>query len=69
MPKDDQTDWGHFMGLGLQMAIGVGLGLWVGSRLDRRYGWSPWGTLVCTMLGMAGGMYLMIKEAIRANKD
>jgi F0F1-type ATP synthase assembly protein I len=69
MPKRDEPSLGHFMGLGLQVAIGVGLGLWVGSWLDRRFGWTPWGMLVCAMLGMAGGMYLLIKEAIRANKD
>jgi F0F1-type ATP synthase assembly protein I len=69
MPKRDEPSMGHFLGLGLQVAIGVGLGLWAGSWLDRRFGWTPWGTLVCVMLGMAGGMYLMIKEAIRANRD
>jgi F0F1-type ATP synthase assembly protein I len=29
----------------------------------------PWGVFVCVMLGLAAGMYLLIKDAIRINKD
>ena len=68
-PSDQDTNWGRFLGIGLEVAIGVILGLVVGRWLDRRYGWEPWGTLVCVMLGLAAGMYLLIKEGIRANKD
>ena len=48
---------------------GVGLGVLVGNWLDRKFGWEPWGLLACTLLGLAGGMYLLIKDAIRMNKD
>ena len=68
-PSDHDTNWGRFLGIGLEVAIGVILGLVVGRFLDRRYNWEPWGTLVCVMLGLAAGMYLLIKEGIRANKD
>ena len=67
-PKDD-SPWGKYLGVGLQMLVGVGLGVAVGSWLDKKYGWEPWGLLVGTMLGLAGGMYLLIKDAIRMNKD
>ena len=67
--NQDQQNWGQFLGMGLQMAVGVGLGLAVGSWLDRRYGWAPWGVLVGVMVGLSGGMYLLIKEALRMNKD
>jgi F0F1-type ATP synthase assembly protein I len=69
-PKPDQdVNLGRYLGIGLEIAIGVILGLVVGRYLDRHFGWEPWGTLVCVMLGLAGGMYLLIKEGIRANKD
>jgi len=74
MPGDDQRrnddpNWGRYLGVGLQMLAGVGLGVLVGNWLDRKFGWDPWGLLACTLLGLAGGMYLLIKDAIRMNKD
>jgi F0F1-type ATP synthase assembly protein I len=46
----------------------VGLGSLVGWWLDKRYQWS-WGMVIGAMIGLAGGMYLLIREAIRMNKD
>jgi F0F1-type ATP synthase assembly protein I len=70
MPSDDgDQNWGRYVGIGLEMAIGVGLGYFVGSWLDRRNGWNGYGTLGGVMLGLAAGMYLLIKDAIRINKD
>lgn len=69
MSDDQQPGWGRYFGIGLEMLVGVGLGLMVGQWLDRRFGFDPWGTTVGVMLGMAGGMYLLIKQGIAANKD
>ena len=64
----DDSGWGN-VGVGLQMLVGTALGFFVGNWLDGRFGWSPWGVLVGTMLGLAAGMYLLIKDAIRINKE
>lgn len=67
-PKPDDTpDWGQYMGIGLQMMGGVVLGVGVGWWLDRKFGWMPWATIIGAMLGLASGMYLLIKEAILMN--
>ena len=66
---DLDPGWGRHLGVGLQMLVGVVLGFVVGNWLDNKYGWSPWGVMACTMLGLASGMYLLIKDAIRINKD
>ena len=66
--QDDQN-WGQYLGVGLQMAVGAGLGWLVGSWLDRKYGWTPWGMTIGVLVGLAAGMYLLIKEALRMNKD
>jgi F0F1-type ATP synthase assembly protein I len=66
---DPDPDWGRYVGVGLQMLVGVGLGFVVGRWLDRKFGWEPWGVFAGTMLGLAAGMYLLIKDAIRMNKD
>jgi ATP synthase protein I len=69
MPKREEPGWGQYLGLGLEMAVGVTLGYAVGWWLDRKYGWSPWGVTVGSLLGVAAGMYLLIKEALKMNKD
>jgi F0F1-type ATP synthase assembly protein I len=55
--------------VGLQVAIGVGVGYVVGRWLDQRYGWTPRGMMTGSMIGLAGGLYLLIKEGMRINKD
>ena len=67
--KDDDVNWGKMAGIGLQVAVGVTIGYFVGRWLDRRYGWTPRGMMTGSMIGLAGGMYLLIKDAIRINKD
>lgn len=54
---------------GLQIAAGVGLGLAVGWWIDDSNGTKPVGMIVGSMLGLASGMYLMIREALRNMKD
>jgi F0F1-type ATP synthase assembly protein I len=69
MPDDSDSNWGRYLGIGLEIAVGVLLGYFVGAWLDRRYGWKGYGTLGGVMIGIAAGMYLLIKDAIRINKD
>ena len=67
--EDPDANWGKYLGVGLEIAVGVGLGYAIGYWLDKKYGWSPVGVLVGTMVGLAGGLYLLIKEALRMNAD
>ena len=60
---------GRFLGVGLEMLVGVVLGFLIGRWLDNKYGWQPWGVVVGSLLGVAAGMYLLIRDAIRMNKD
>jgi F0F1-type ATP synthase assembly protein I len=69
MASDDDGNWGRSLGYGLQIGVGVTLGYLIGNWFDRRYGWAPWGLLIGVMFGLASGMYLLIKDAIRMNKD
>jgi cobalamin synthase len=67
---EDPGGGGDFRGLayGLQILVGVGIGYFVGRWLDRHYGWSN-GVIIGSLIGLTGGLYLLIKDAIRINKD
>lgn len=70
MAKNDQdVNWGRYLSVGLETAVGAGLGYLIGGWLDRRYGWHGNATLVCVMIGVASGMYLLVREAVRMNDD
>jgi len=71
MPQknDDRDQGAGFAMIGLQVAVGVGVGYFVGRWLDHRFGWGSWGVVIGSMIGLAGGLYLLIKDAIRINKD
>ncbi len=43
------------------VVLGIGLGLW----LDRHFNSMPWATLSCSMVFMAAGIYLVIREGSR----
>jgi len=66
---DDRGGWGRGLASGFEVAVGVGLGTFVGAWWDRHHGTGPWGLLVGLLFGCAAGMYILIKDANRRNKD
>ena len=69
MPKDsDKTNWSKYASIGLEMAVGIILGVVIGQWLDKRYHWN-WATVVGALLGFAAGFYLLIKNAMEINRD
>jgi F0F1-type ATP synthase assembly protein I len=69
MAKQDESNWGKAASVGMEVAVGVGLGVLVGYWIDKRLNSSPWGMLIGAALGFAAGIYLLFKEANRANKE
>ena len=65
----DGGDLGRGLAHGLEVAVGVGLGYFAGNWFDHRFDCKPWGLLVGVLLGCAGGMYLLIKEATASEKS
>lgn len=41
------------------------LGIWI----DRRYQTGPYGTLICALVGLVGGMFNFIRQALEAVKE
>jgi len=69
MPQQDGPDWGKLAAVGFEVAVGVGLGAVVGTWIDRKFASAPWGVLIGVLLGCCAGMYLLVKDTIRANKE
>ena len=67
--RQDDSKRGRMAVVGLEIAAGAGLGAIFGTWIDRKWHSDPWGVLIGTFLGIAAGMYLLIKEAINANKN
>ncbi len=69
MAENDKGNWARFLGGGFEIAAGIGLGYFVGMYFDRKFSTAPWGLLIGVLFGCVVGMYLMIKEVIKMNKD
>src|SRR3954447_7878035 len=65
-PEREKSPW-SYAGMGLQFAGTTAVFAFIGLYLDRRYGWSPWGTVTLSMVGVVGGLYLLIKDALNEN--
>ena len=55
----------RFASAGVELAATVGVGCLAGYWIDRRFETSPWGFVVCSAVGVVGGLYNMIRPAIR----
>ena len=72
MAKDNQSAetqrlW-RLSAMGSELAFGIIGMVLLGLFLDWWLGWSPWGVLVCTVLGVVGAVYNFIRQALALNK-
>lgn len=63
---------GKGLGLGLRMAsdfvAAVIVGALLGWGVDALFGWTPWGLIVCLVLGFITGVRLIVRAAGEAGK-
>lgn len=69
MAGKDDNGWVKGLGLGFEVAAGMGLGAAIGYWWDKHHASSPWGVLVGLLVGGVAGTYLLVKEVIRINKN
>ena len=61
--------WVRYSGVGLELAgATAGLAL-VGYWVDGKFHTSPWGILIGVVIGIVGGLYNLIREALAAAKE
>jgi hypothetical protein len=68
-PKDSDGNWGKMAVVGLEVPVGLLLGYFVGKWIGVHVGAELTGKWTGVCLGGAAGMYLLIKEALRSNRD
>jgi F0F1-type ATP synthase assembly protein I len=73
MPQDRKTqkadtEWMKLSGLGIELAAAVGGLTLAGYWWDRHFGTAPWGFWIGLTVGMVGGMYNLIRQALAATR-
>ena len=63
-----RPSWQRLSGIGIEFAGAVGgfalLGYWIDGRWNTR----PWALLICVGLGLMGGTYNLVREALAASR-
>lgn len=63
--RDDRS-WLRLAGLGFELAASIAGGVLIGWWIDRRFGTSPKATVGLGLIGLFGGMYNLIRTALRS---
>ncbi len=63
-PKAALNNYAKYSGMAFQMAITIGLGIWLGMYLDKKFNTSmPIMTALCAVVFMGFSLYSIIKKA------
>ena len=52
-------------GLGVELAAAVLGACLIGYWIDRRFETGPWALLICAIIGVVGGLYNMLRQALQ----
>ena len=69
MPTSNDSSLWRFFGLGIELAGAVAVLTFLGYLVDRWLASAPWGLVTGAMLGIVGGLYNIVKTALKANRD
>lgn len=69
-PNSSLSQYARFSGVAVQMGVIIGVSAWGGKKLDAHFNLNkPYLTIVCSLLGVALALYLIIREVIKLGKD
>jgi len=66
--RKDSKDWLRMAGLGMELTGAVVGGVAIGWWIDRQLGSSPKATLGGGLIGIVGGLYNLLKAALRSGR-
>ena len=58
-----RSPWSYF-GLGFELVLPILAGVWLGHRLDARWGTEPWLVVAGSLLGMTLGFYTFLRSVL-----
>lgn len=68
-PNNSLNQYARFSGIAIQMGVIIGVSAWGGKKLDEYFNLNkPYLTIVCSLVGVAVALYLIIKEVINMGK-
>ena len=56
-------------GMGFDLAASVGVGALLGWWIDRRFDTDPWGVIICSSIGIVGGLLNFVRLAQAAARQ
>ncbi len=68
MSSEQKHSWARLYSIGLDFAAVVAGLAFLGYWIDRHYKTGPWGTLICSVLGLVGGMINFIRSSIQETR-
>ncbi|HRN40481.1 MAG: AtpZ/AtpI family protein [Flavobacteriales bacterium] len=69
-PNSSLNQYARFSGIAIQMGVIIGFSAWGGRKLDQQFNLNkPYLTIVCSLLGVAFALYLIIREVINMGKN
>lgn len=66
-PKDDWNPLRSVAiasGAGMTILVSIGVGVWMGLKIDEYLGTYPWGLILLSILGAASGLWSVIKQIL-----
>ena len=51
-------------GVGVELAATVGVAFLLGYWIDRKFGTDPWGEIILAAVGIVGGLYNLVRQAV-----
>ncbi|MBB4078416.1 F0F1-type ATP synthase assembly protein I [Lewinella aquimaris] len=62
--KNDARAWTKYMGIGAQLIGTIGVCIFIGIWLDGQLGTNPWITILLSLVGVIGGLWVSVKDLL-----
>ena len=68
LPRGSRREY-SLLSIGFDLAASVGVGALLGWWIDSRFDSEPWGIIICSSIGIVGGLLNFVRAAQKASRD